>query len=215
MSTIIISRDLRNRFGPARNQGSRSTCLAFAMSDAHAAVRAAAWELLSCEYLFFQAKRRDNVSHEAGTTLTAIRAALSEDGQPFETEWPYLSALPANLASWKPPASVGTLFRREADASGKAFDQVWTAVEEGKPVVLTMTLSGAFYTPDPAGVIDEVAIGGVVIRHAVVAVATGHRSGQRLLLVRNSWGESWGLAGYAWLSERYARHRISAAITLR
>ena len=39
MSRITVRQDLRDRFGPARDQGARATCLAFAMSDTHAAMR--------------------------------------------------------------------------------------------------------------------------------------------------------------------------------
>ena len=38
MSDITVSVDLRALFGPARDQGPRPTCLAFAASDAHAAL---------------------------------------------------------------------------------------------------------------------------------------------------------------------------------
>ena len=40
MSSITVRHDLRGQFGPARDQEGRETCLAFAMSDAHAAARA-------------------------------------------------------------------------------------------------------------------------------------------------------------------------------
>src|SRR5947209_11100339 len=112
MSAITVRHDLRGRFGPARDQGGRATCLAFALSDAHAAALAQPGTPLSCEYLFYHAKQHDKTPAHAGTTIPAIRAALERDGQPVESAWPYLSALPADLAQWKPPAEVGTLFRR-------------------------------------------------------------------------------------------------------
>src|SRR5205085_5453343 len=84
MSAITIRHDLRDRFGPARDQGGRETCLAFAMSDAHAAARGNPWAALCCEYLFYHAKQRDRTPADEGTTIHAIRAALEHDGQPAE-----------------------------------------------------------------------------------------------------------------------------------
>jgi hypothetical protein len=52
MSSIIVRKDLRGRFGPARDPGARPTCLAFAASDTHAATRDP-WAELCCEYLFY------------------------------------------------------------------------------------------------------------------------------------------------------------------
>ena len=57
MSEIIVLRDLRKHFGDARDQGPRPTCLSFAASDAHAALRTG-WTPLSCEFAFYQAQRR-------------------------------------------------------------------------------------------------------------------------------------------------------------
>lgn len=66
MSEIIVRRDLRGRFGAARDQGGRETCLAFALSDTHAAARGLPWSPLSCEYLFYHAKQRDKTPPHGG-----------------------------------------------------------------------------------------------------------------------------------------------------
>jgi hypothetical protein len=214
MSSVAVRHDLRGRFGPPRDQEGRETCLAFAMSDAHAAALGGEWSPLSCEYLFYHAKRRDKSPADQGTTVPAIRSALEHDGQPAETGWTYLTELPPDLAQWRPPAEIGVVFRRGSDVRGCSFDDVWVAVEVGRPVVVGMTISTAFFTPT-AGVVDADEPEVPAVKHAVVAVGTGTSGKTRALLVRNSWGDAWGLSGYAWLTERYASPRIKAALSIR
>jgi len=186
--------------------------LAFALSDTHATAIGGTWSPLSCEYLFFHAKQRDRTDANVGTTVPAIRSALEQDGQPTETGWPYLDALPFDLKLWKPPVEVGQLFRRGSVQHGTAFDEIWNAVEGDQPVLLGMTISDAFYTPEANGVIDSDEATDPTRRHAVVIVATGNQGKKRLLLARNSWGGSWGLSGHAWLMERYVGPRIRVTV---
>ena len=213
MSSITVRHDLRGRFGPARDQKGRETCLAFAASDAHAVAIGDPWSPLCCEYLFFQAKQRERSPADRGTTIAAIRAALEHDGQPSEAAWPYLDMLPTDLTHWKPPDNVGMLYRRRSERRETAFKRIWDAVESDQPTLLGMTLSGAFFGPDGDGVIDADEPKEDV-RHALLAVGTGERASHKLMLVRNSWGATWGLSGYAWLSERYLVPRIKVALAV-
>ena len=188
-------------------------CLAFAMSDTHAAARAP-WAELSCEFLFHHAKKREQTPPTKGAKPSSIRAALENDGQPVEADWEYLDTLPADLTLWVPPAKTGSVFRRATTILAGGFDEAWAEVAAGKPVLIVLTISDAFYAPDAAGVVDSAESSDPTRRHAVVATATGERTGVRCLLGRNSWGETWGLQGHAWLAEPYLKPRISLMVTM-
>lgn len=213
MSSITIRNDLRGRFGPARDQGPRPTCLVFAMSDAHAAARGP-WEDLSCEYLYYHANRRENAPPSKGTRPSFTRQALEHDGQPVETDWKYLAATPTDLALWVPPAKIGTVFRRASAVLPGGFDEVWAEVEAGTPVLIVMTISNAFFMPNGDGLVHSAEAPDPARRHAVVALASGEHAGVKCLLARNSWGETWGLQGHAWLAEPYLKPRISQLVTM-
>lgn len=209
MSTIVVLRDLRGKFGAARNQGPRPTCLAFAASDTHAALRPI-WSPLSCEFLFYHAQRREGRGPDVGATLSATLSALRHEGQPEELGWPYLSVVPHDPSGWLPPADVGPRFGRAGEPQAPSVGAVIAELEVGLPVILLLTLSRAFYAPNPKAIIapsiDE--IPDANRRHAVIAVGHGTVDGERAVLVRNSWGAGWGAAGYGWLTEAFLVPRL-------
>ncbi len=215
MSDIIVSVDLRALFGPARNQGPRPTCLAFAASDAHAGLRND-WTPLSCEYAFYHSQRRARRPPNTGALLSSMLVALREDGQPEERGWPYLPATPADASSWAPPAEVGALFGRNGGTAAHSLDRVISELDQGRPVIILLTLSRTFYARSSRGVVDPAddEVPEPQRRHAVIAVGHGTVDGQRAILVRNSWGPTWGDGGYGWLTEQFLGPRIFAAATL-
>lgn len=215
MSDITVLVDLRHLFGPVRNQGGRPTCLAFAASDAHAALRGT-WTPLSCEYAFYHAQRRANRPPNVGTDLSSMLASLKEDGQPDEIGWPYLAAIPKDIAAWRPPSNVGQLFGRSGTAITHSVNQIIQELNAGRCVLLLTMLSQTFYQGSPLGIFDPPPGEGPepARRHAVVAVGHGNVAGQRAVLVRNSWGNTWGSGGYGWLTHNFLAPRIYAAATL-
>ena len=215
MSDIDVSVDLRPMFGATRDQGPRPTCLAFAASDAHAALRPG-WVPLSCEYAFYHAHRRTARPPTLGAVLPAMLDALHEDGQPAEDGWPYLIETPENISAWVPPLDVGTLFGRTGQSSQPIFNTIVHELHNRRPVLALFTLSRSFFVPAPPGVVDLMPgeVPEAAQKHAVVAVGYGMVDGQGAVLVRNSWGHGWGLAGHAWLTESFLAPRLFATAIL-
>ena len=212
---IDIVRDLRPLFGPARDQGARPTCLAFAASDTHAGLRDG-WAPLSCEFAFYAAQKRAGRPPTSGALLSTILDALRLDGQPDEKGWPYLAAVPADHRLWTPPATVGPLYGRNGQRDGTDLSSILAALDRDTPVLMLTMLSRSFFQPRGDGVVDPAndELPEPAQRHAVVAVGHGTVDGTPAILIRNSWGPGWGLEGHAWLTERFLAPRLFATANL-
>ncbi|PDT34462.1 MULTISPECIES: C1 family peptidase [Sinorhizobium] len=212
---ISVTVDLRSRFGAARDQGPRPTCLAFGMSDLHAFHRDR-WEPLSCEYLFYHTQRRFNRSFHTGASLSEMRATLEEEGQPLEENWPYLVQLPKDIDLYGPP-TAGTVYRRQSDRHAVDLVKIEDALLAGIPVLVVIMLSDAFYAPRPDAVILPVQGDppDPSRRHALILTGMAELNGEMLFLARNSWGKEWGVDGYAWLTAQFLQPRLNHAVILK
>lgn len=203
---IVAAVDLRPQLLPVRNQGRRPTCLAFASSAAHEH-RLGQYEHLSVEYLYFHSVAcMPGKDPDSGATMAATVAALAANGQPVESAWPYS---PVAVASWSPPRILGPLHTRTMLPGLFAYDEITTALAQARPVVLGLRITDAFFHPDVNGLVrfvtTDVERGG----HAVLAVGYGKSSTEEpALLIRNSWGQGWGLAGHAWLPRSYVERGL-------
>lgn len=209
MMTVLPKTDLRTHFGAVRDQGQRPTCLAFAASDTHAALRGP-WSPLSCDYAFFHAQRRSGRPLTDGAELPMMLATLREDGQPPEAVWPYHDSLPIELSEWIPPIGATPLFRRAGESTTATVDAIVNQLDQGIPVLVLLRLSRSFYLVGKGGVVDQTPGEQPDFhrRHAVIAAGHGIWKKQRAILVRNSWGAQWGLGGYAWLTEAFLQPRM-------
>src|SRR5262249_45415987 len=145
-----------------------------------------------------------------GATVLGVLDALRRDGQPAETGWPYLKAVPADVSQWQPPASATPLYRRARETRGAKGAGIFAPPYAGRPLLPLMRLSRSFYRPAPGPVVDEAANDPPDYnrRHAVIAVGHGTLHGQRVVLVRNSWGSRWGEQGHAWITEKFLNPRV-------
>lgn len=203
--------DLSATLGPARDQGQRSTCMAFAMSDLNRD-RADAPDVLSAEFLY-QAAGALIPGWQPGLGLLTSAAiqAVSSPGQPFETAFPYQAGEPTGVGTPAAPAGA-CLFSSQVRVRHTAMQSVIDGLAQGAPVGLVTRVTPGLFNP----------IGGVVAHemlaipdayHAILAVGWGTEptSGSRYLLIRNSWGSAWALAGHAWLPEPFINLHVLEA----
>jgi C1A family cysteine protease len=144
--------------------------------------------------------------------MAAAASALADEGQPVETAWPYNAV---QATPWTPPSIPATLHKRRMLVGSLAFDDITAVLDGGHLVVLGVIITDAFYRPDALGRVPEVSPDIERGGHAVLAVGHGTEAdGTPMLLIRNSWGTTWGLGGYAWLSRGYIARQLRETATL-
>lgn len=193
--------DLRPILPEVRDQGARGTCLAFAVTAAHEKSRSgadSAPEDLSEEGLYWGCKTTDG-DWDSGTTFRSAEAALQRFGQPLGDAWPY-DPYRADGPYDRPAADTEPWHRaalRRCEAEGTVIRGHLLAET---PVAVGLELFDGFLDPGPGGHIADPAHNeGWLGRHAVVLV--GYDADH--LLLRNSWGLSWGDGGYGWITNSY------------
>ncbi len=197
--------DISSELGPVRDQGRRGTCLAFATCAAHEQARlrrrGEPRRQLGEELLYWRCKQLDG-DHEEGTSVSSASCALRQPGQSAAGLWPYQGERDASAADYcPPPAALDRSAMRRASLveTAASAENIQSLLNSGQAVVLAIRLWDQFFTahrgalqaPSPTDLI----VGG----HAVVVVGFD-KDGKRLL-IRNSWGRSWGAEGHAWLPE--------------
>jgi hypothetical protein len=203
------------KFPPVRDQGQRNTCVSFSLTFLNEQLRNFSMDL-SVEFLHWTTKRRYNATKTGVNPDTACDVVVST-GQPIESTWPYDPTLDENAAGYAAPVSATNARKYRASAFSNpaipTFEQMESVLESNGPFALGIELWSPFFfpvkgyiqTPDPQ---KDQFLG----LHLVCAVETRtHEStNQRALLVRNSWGNRWGIEGYGYLSKEYVTRHARA-----
>ena len=120
--------------------GGRPTCLAFAMSDAHAAA-IEPWSRSAASTCSSTPRGVTRSRRHGGDDVLRYARRLNWTGSRSKSAWPYLNAVPADLKFGSRPRKVGQLFRRRLTGSGRASTMPGTRWRSGTPALIGMTIS--------------------------------------------------------------------------
>ncbi len=137
------------------------------------------------------------VDSDSGAQIRDGIKVVATEGVPPETDWPYDIA---KFAQKPPPAAYTDALQDRAVQYQRLVQnlgQMKGCLASGYPFVFGFTVYESFESQTVAqtGVVPMPASGETVVGgHAVAAV--GYDDSQQRFIVRNSWGETWGMQGY-------------------
>lgn len=200
------ARDLSTALGEVRDQGPRGTCLAFAATAVHEQARRhrrGDWPTpLGEESLYWACKQIDG-DHQPGTYPQSAAEALRDHGQSAGALWPYDPARDEAAADYIPPDGAqdpSEMRKASLHAISHGLDTIRTRLDAGHAVVLGLELWPGFFTAPDGDLGSPTPLELIGDAHAVAVV--GYDDASQELLLRNSWGETWGRGGHGRLPYR-------------
>lgn len=210
------SADLRPGCPPVYDQGQVGSCTGNSIAGAFEFTQKK--QLLqdfmpSRLFIYYNERAMEHTTgQDAGAQIRDGIKSVAKQGVPPESDWPYSQNLA--VVTEKPDAKAYTdalqhlvvsYHRISARTASAALTLMKSCLADGYPFVFGFTVYSAFEGPEVAktGILKmpnlkkEEVVGG----HAVLCV--GYNDKTSSVLVRNSWGTSWGQKGYFWMPYAY------------
>jgi len=152
---------------------------------------------LSEQNLMDCSKSYGNAGCNGGLMDDAFKYIIANGGIDTEASYPYQAATTYDC-QYK-TANRGSTLEKFTDVSSGSETALATAVN-GRPVSVAIDASHNSFQLYTSGVYYEPACSSTALDHGVLAVGYGSDNGSDYWVVKNSWGTSWGMAGYIWMA---------------
>jgi C1A family cysteine protease len=214
----VTTVDLRGKCPPVLDQGQLGACTAFGNLGCFQTVmmkQGLQNEDMSPLWLYHQERVKEGtVDEDSGAQVHTGIDVLTELGVPTESLWPYVIERYAEDPSMEANDNAELHKLLEVCRVQQQLDDVKTYVLTGLPVVFGCIVFQSFESPEvaqtgmvPVPKFREPALGG----HCMAIVGFDDTVKGGSFIVRNSWGTSWGLAGYCYIPYAYLMNKKYAS----
>jgi cathepsin L len=183
-----------------KNQGQCGSCWSFSATGS----AEGAWFLkhkklvsLSEQNLVDCSTAQGNMGCNGGLMDAAFQYIISNNGIDTEASYPYTATGPNPCRFNR--ANVGATLRSYTDVRSGDENALLNAVAM-TPVSVAIDAGHQSFQLYSGGVYNEPACSSTQLDHGVLAIGWGTDNGTPYWLVKNSWGQSWGLNGYIMMS---------------